>query len=54
MYFIFDMFCLFSSSLKSILTMDALIYYNDILANEVNLDFVRGLNDAINWNQKMI
>jgi predicted AAA+ superfamily ATPase len=34
--------------------MDVLTYYNDILANEVNLDFVRGLYDSIDWNQKMI
>jgi len=34
--------------------MDALIYYNDILANELNSNFVRGLYDSIDWNQKMI
>jgi uncharacterized protein len=34
--------------------MDALFYYNDILLSQVSLDFVRGLYDKIDWNQRMI
>lgn len=34
--------------------MDSLYYYNDIVANKINLDFKRSLYDSINWDQKMI
>lgn len=34
--------------------MDSLYYFNDILADKINLDFKRALYDNIDWNQKMI